>query len=360
MIQDICALPKNVTLELTEVCNLRCRMCYFWGETGRFSNPDSDRKPMTMELDMVKRIVGELAPARPMYSLFGGEPLSYPHLEEMIHAIKGAGSFVDTPTNGTLLEKHAKLLAETGFDSIRVSLDGPREANDAQRGNGSYDKAMAGIEALHEEKKRTGKVAPLIGILYTVTPVNYLGIEKFFLSELNLSAVGWVTIQMQNFITEPMGRAYAKMLESEMGIESDRYWRGMLRSPEDFREIDVVELSRQVSEVIARLQEKGKIVLLLPKKFTPENLSAYLGARWDQMTEKYSKCPVPWNAVDITTTGDLAPCHVFFDLVTGNLHRQSFEEIWNGDKFKLFRAYIQKRGLMSICHGCCILYMFGY
>lgn len=26
--------PTQVSLHLTEACNLRCTMCYFWGETG--------------------------------------------------------------------------------------------------------------------------------------------------------------------------------------------------------------------------------------------------------------------------------------------------------------------------------------
>lgn len=360
MADNVCALPKNVTLELTEVCNLRCRMCYFWGETGRFSNPDSDRKPAVMELDLLKRVVKELSPARPIYSLFGGEPLSYPHLEEMIIAIKQAGSIVDTPTNGTLLEKNAALLVETEFTSIRVSIDGPKDVNDSQRGKGAYDKAMAGIEAIYGEKRQKKKPMPLIGILYTVTPENYLDIEKFFLHDLNLSAINWVTIQMQNFLTEEMGQGYARMLNNELGITSDRYWRGMVRSPEDFNGMDAAELARQVNEVKTRLQKLGKIVTLLPKQFSPENLTAYLGAKWSKMPEKYSKCLIPWAAADITATGDVAPCHIFYDLVIGNLRDKSFEELWNGEKYNTFRAYMQKNGLMPICHGCCILYIVGY
>jgi radical SAM protein with 4Fe4S-binding SPASM domain len=307
----------------------------------------------------VKRVVSELAPARPTYSLFGGEPLMYPHLEDVIRAIKQAGSSVDTPTNGTLLTRHAAMLVETGFDSVRVSIDGPREANDFQRGKGSYDRAMAGIEALHREKQKASVSAPVVSIIFTVTPENHRTIEEFFLCDLDLFAVGWATIQMQNFLTKKMGEAYARMLEADFGLTSERYWRALVRSPEDFNAMDTVELARQVTAVCRRFEELGKGVLLLPATFSAENLSAYLKAKWGSMTDTYRTCPIPWNGVDVTATGELAPCHIFYDLVMGNLYEHSFEALWNGERYRSFRSRMKRQGLMSVCPGCCLLYMAG-
>ena len=141
-------LPRSVVLELTEVCNLRCKMCFYWGETGCFTSSKNEKKPNELELDLIKQVVEYLTPAKPFYSLFGGEPLIYPHFEEVIRLVKSAGSFIDTPTNGTLLNQYTKLLVETGFDLVRVSIDGPREISNAQRGKGSYEKAIKGIKAL--------------------------------------------------------------------------------------------------------------------------------------------------------------------------------------------------------------------
>lgn len=359
MSNNIAKLPGTVSLHLTEACNLSCKMCYYWGETGSLSTAESPQKPEVMDFDMLERTVKELAPRKPLYSLFGGEPLMYPRLEELIVSVKEAGSFIDTPTNGTLLEKNAAMLVATGFDSIRVSIDGPREVSDSQRGAGSFDKAMAGIEALQREKQKNGGKGPFIQIIYTVTPENHLSIEQFFLKELNIRAITMVTIQMQNYLTREMGEAYRGMLETELGITSDRYWKGMIRSPEDFAQMDVPELVRQVEQVKEHYDGLRKNVILLPPTFSEKNLCAYLGADWGNMTNTYSKCPVPWNGVDITASGDLAPCHVFYDLVLGNLHDQSFEEVWNGERYQSFRVYMEKNGLMSACHGCCILYLAG-
>jgi len=117
-------------------------MCYFWGETGTSSNDLSGKKPAVMDFELANKIISELSSVTPFYSLFGGEPLTYPYLEELIIRIKNAGSIVDTPTNGTLLANNAAMLVRTGFDSIRVSLDGPQDVNDLQRGKGVMRKLL--------------------------------------------------------------------------------------------------------------------------------------------------------------------------------------------------------------------------
>jgi len=329
-------------------------MCYFWGETGTSSNDMSGKNPAVMDFELAKNIISELSPVTPFYSLFGGEPLTYPHLEELIIRIKNAGSIVDTPTNGTLLTKNASMLVRTGFD-----LDGPQEANDLQRGKGSYVKAIKGIETLYNEREKAGGKKPIISLIYTITEDNYNSIEKLFLDDLDLTKIDWVTIQMQNFLTESMGKSYAKFLRAEFGISSDKYWKAMVRSPEDFANIDTEELSRQVKSVIAKLGAIHKNYMLLPPTFSIVNIKAYLGAKWEEMTDVYKTCLSPLISIDITASGDVAPCHIFYDLVLGNLNEKTISDIWNGDKFQKFRSYFSQNNLLPICSGCCILYLSG-
>ena len=352
-------LPRNITLHLTENCNLRCRMCYFWGESGCYSTRDSKSQPETLEFDLIKTIIQDLTPAKPSYSLFGGEPLLYPQFEELVEEIKKGGSYVDTPTNGTLIAKNAQMLIRTGFDSVRVSLDGTKKINDKQRGNGSYERALKGIETLYHEKERTKSKNPNISIIYTVTPANFDVIEEFFLHDLNLDYIDWVTIQMQNFLTQEMGDSYAKLLKLEFGEESDAYWRALVRSIDEFDSIDIYELTKQVKVVEDVLFKKKKNLLLLPPTFSPNNLKAYLKADWNGMKDQYNKCYSPFVSADIVANGDVAPCHVFYDLVMGNLHEQSISEIWNGSRYTKFRNMMKQQTFMPICSGCCILYLSG-
>ena len=72
--------PRAITLQITQGCNLRCKMCYYWGETGAYTK--GGLKPVVMEFNLIKRIVEELSPAKPFYSLFGGEPLTTELIEQ--------------------------------------------------------------------------------------------------------------------------------------------------------------------------------------------------------------------------------------------------------------------------------------
>lgn len=359
MVTDTLDFPRNILLHLTEVCNLRCKMCYFWGESGSLSTADTKSKPLEIDFDIIKQLIHELSPTKPSYSLFGGEPLLYSHFDDLIIAIKNNGSQVDTPTNGTLLTSKARILVQTGFDSVRVSLDGPRHISDFQRGLGSYDKAVEGIHALYEERKLHNAKKPIIGIIYTVTPYNYDSIEDLFLNDLNLSEIDWITIQLENFLTMEMGEEYTRLLKSEFNISSDVYWRGMIREPKDFRTIDTSELVHQVSEVKKAFRKLNKNILLLPPTLNRRNLDAYFQANWSGMEDLYESCLVPWFSADVVANGDIAPCHVFYDLVMGNLHENSFTEIWNSEKYHKFREYMKNNSFMPICPGCCILYLSG-
>jgi len=351
------SLPHNIFLHLTENCNLRCKMCYYWGETGAYSQ--AKKKPKILDFEIIKNVIEDLAIVKPNYSLFGGEPLLYPYFEELIDEIKKYGSFVDTPTNGTLLSDNAELLVKKEFDLVRVSLDGPRDINDKQRRNGSYDKAIRGIKDLLKEKEKNKAKKPLIDIIYTITPDNFLSIEDFFLQDLKTLKIDQITIQMQNYITKQMGEQFAEFLNLEFGILSGIYWKALVHFPSDFSKIDRNELSRQVNKVWKSYKKQNRIVRLLPPTFSPENLEAYLTANWDQMSDVYEKCFVPWVSADIVANGDVAPCHIFYDLKFGNLNENNFSEIWNGRKYVKFRDYMETKKFMPICQGCCMLYLSG-
>ena len=145
---------------------------------------------------------------------------------------------------------------------------------------------------------------------------------------------------------DPLEHAKARLAKGEITLE-------------EFEKIDTTELSKQVEEVSKLYNERSKNILLLPPTFSPENLSAYLKAKWSNMKDQYKMCYVPWVAVDITASGNVAPCHVFYDLIMGNLHNNTLKEIWNGEKFRKFRNYMENYKFMPICQGCCILYLSG-
>jgi MoaA/NifB/PqqE/SkfB family radical SAM enzyme len=130
--------PLSVGFELTHLCNLECAYC--------------DRHtplPGEMTREQILRALGELhALGMRHVSLDGGEPLAHRHVDEVVSFLALRGVRVFMNTNGILVPR--KLATVRRLGRVKISLDGPRDAHDAVRGEGSYDKAIAGAMAARD------------------------------------------------------------------------------------------------------------------------------------------------------------------------------------------------------------------
>lgn len=133
--------PAWLVIQLLERCNLRCNMCYEWGESGAYKSLPGLAE---LDLDVLLERLDECLPGKPRVEFFGGEPLLYRGIWKLLRVLGDAECEVAFPTNGTTLARHAGRLVSANPTRIWVSLDGPREINDAQRGAGVYDRATRG------------------------------------------------------------------------------------------------------------------------------------------------------------------------------------------------------------------------
>ena len=135
--------PTYITWEITNACNLRCKHCGL---------PDVG-EPLEDELNTseVHGVVDNIVASGAKGLLFsGGEPLIR---KDVLEIIQYASRFlsVSIQTNGYLLELFAPALMDIGVEHVQVSLDGARaETHDYLRGNGSFDRAVRGIEKCRE------------------------------------------------------------------------------------------------------------------------------------------------------------------------------------------------------------------
>ncbi|HEV8269044.1 MAG TPA: radical SAM protein, partial [Thermoanaerobaculia bacterium] len=100
--------PTFVQLRVTNLCNLRCKMCGQWGDTGIFRSDGTSASATdgAKERERIKELIGlgrqlaladyvtlldEIAPTKPIVSLFGGEPLLYPDILPLVREIKKRG-----------------------------------------------------------------------------------------------------------------------------------------------------------------------------------------------------------------------------------------------------------------------------
>lgn len=122
--------PYDISLDVTNKCNMRCLHCYnFSGENNVMDNEMSD--------DDLIRLAKEIRELKPMnVCICGGEPLLRIEIVKyIIKILKEDNINVNMVSNGTLLtEKIVNELEHCGLNAIQLSFDGIGEAYDNLRG----------------------------------------------------------------------------------------------------------------------------------------------------------------------------------------------------------------------------------
>lgn len=129
-------------------CNLRCAHCFI------SCAPDNDAfEPLSLEV-VERRLEESVELGVREYYFTGGEPFLHPRIVDILSRALEYGP-TTVLTNGTLLKsRHVEPLAAAAAASrwsleFRLSLDGfDSRSNDALRGAGAFDRAMAGLELL--------------------------------------------------------------------------------------------------------------------------------------------------------------------------------------------------------------------
>ncbi|HEX4836215.1 MAG TPA: GTP 3',8-cyclase MoaA [bacterium] len=138
---------RDLRISLTDRCNLRCVYCM--PEEMVFK--PRDELLTDDEIMLVVRVAADLGVRK--VRLTGGEPTVRPNLVDLVRRIAAVPGIQDLAmtTNGILLSKLAKPLADAGLRRINVSLD----SLDAEKFRritrwGNLDDVLAGLEAARE------------------------------------------------------------------------------------------------------------------------------------------------------------------------------------------------------------------
>ncbi len=371
-------MPTFVQLRVTNLCNLRCKMCGQWGDTGifRMHSSSADATDGALERQRIQELIGakrqlsledyvrlldELEPWRPIISLFGGEPLLYPDILPLVREIKRRSLTCTIITNGGRLEPLAKELVEAGIDSIAVSIDGPPEVHNRIRGRGdAYEKAVAGVRAVARWRKELSRAMPMTIAILPVTELNMDAMAPALeaLRELPLDTIN---IGLRWFIPENVGAEYERVMREELGVAATS-WKGF--------QFDGASIAA------TRGRELAELVRLLKGLKRRRFLDSTLGRPWtsfvpDVPAEKvpeyfsdfrqtfgHGMCPVAWYFAQVEPDGEVTFCGDFPDYFIGNVRKQSFREIWTGEKARRFRVKLAREPL-PICARCCGNYVYG-
>ena len=281
--------PFNVTIQITNICNLRCGHCH----RGDFHQKKS------LTLFEFKKIVRELRALNVFnVNISGGEPTLVPDLTKMVGFADQIGLKVTMSTNNTLMtDELAKELSLAGLREVHISLDSSFESkhNEIRGVRSAFHPMVENLALLRKNKIRYMFVT-------TLTDQSVEDYTAIFDLAFQLGASGHKTNTLV-----PEGRA---SLEAAKYYQDNKlfkkYARVWLAKKKEFRDRMSV-----LAETMFQIQ-LGKEYIAPNAAPAPLNIG----------------CPAGILTCAIDENGNLSPCS-FFGEVAGNVLSGSFSKVWN-------------------------------
>ncbi|WP_440900798.1 radical SAM protein, partial [Actinosynnema sp.] len=136
-------LPREVSLQLTYKCNLRCNHCYQWNDQGFFHDFSKVKQRTELDLDIVDDVLRTTDDTRAKVFLWGGEPLMHSRFGEVAELLARTPRTVNLCTNALLVKRNLEHLLTIGPGlNVLVSLDGLAADHEALRGKGTFPRTI--------------------------------------------------------------------------------------------------------------------------------------------------------------------------------------------------------------------------
>jgi MoaA/NifB/PqqE/SkfB family radical SAM enzyme len=325
---NVLPLPRELYLETTNRCNELCDQCPRT-HLGREADRDlslAEVIAITDQLPVLDRVV--------LHGL--GEPMLNPQLPEIVAHLRRRGAHVLFNSNATALsERMGRALIAAGLSELRISLDGATPETYARvRGvtPRTLPKIVRNLAAFTALQHELGATDPRLSFWFTAMRENLPELPR--LVDIALET-GVREIYVQRLIYFGTGLA----------TEDQALYR---HAAEEERAI--------IDEAARRCREQG-IAFRATGAVTPEE---YLGATASVAERRpWSGCRRPHTLAYITATGNVfsccfAPFHPgpASTRVLGNAFEQPFAEIWNGPRYRAFRAAFASDRPWDQCAGC--------
>ncbi len=160
-------IPGRLYVECTAACNISCFQACCAPETGITRT----RQAGMLDFDLFTKVIDEAGPSLGRIDFFNyGEAFLHKRAVEMCEYIKTKFPhiYLYTSTNGlAFTEDKVRQLARSGIDEVTFSLDGAsQETYVRYRQRGNFDKAIANLRALIDEKQKAGRDVPFVNWRY--------------------------------------------------------------------------------------------------------------------------------------------------------------------------------------------------
>jgi MoaA/NifB/PqqE/SkfB family radical SAM enzyme len=344
--------PEMVSLTLTNACNLRCKMCGQWSETGYMHQKKESLKQELQLTDWI-RVVDEVCEHQVGSVLLrGGEIFLLPWIRELLEYLCRKGISLSIDTNGTMLESYARDLVQFGNKlHLTFSVDGPEEIHDQVRGiKGAFGRMKENIRLLLELERQNGTKCGK-SACFTISPYSYRGLSQLPETLRNLGLESFSIVPYYYF-SEAVGREYERVLHEDLGCEAYS-WGGFQHETSG---VDWDVFRDQYQQFL--------------KSLNGLHVFPYMGSGKEGFKEKdyqqwFADCQTPVGSsacynverfIDIQPNGEANFCCDFPDYVIGNVKEATVDEIWNSGRANRFRDYRRQKSL-PICWRCGAKYM---
>ncbi len=350
---------RQISLRITDLCNLRCHTCGQWGDNGYLRGQSLKAlKKREVPLEMYQRLVDQVVEAgwSPIWYIWGGEPLLYPDLFELLKYIAARNMPINLVSNGINVAGHAREIIDT-CTALWLSIDGPTaEIHNKQRpGVSSRDNnfadVMTALQSLSAEKKRQKSLYPYLGPLTTISKYNVDCLADIYRRVSPFADIH--TIYLAWWIDHPAAQEHTVDFYRRFGFEPDSHWGWV----GDWKDFDDSLIFEQFEEMWRLSKAHHRCpALMFPSLKSAAEIKQYYQDH--AATFGYKQCFNIFSTMEIDSNGDVSLCRDYRDYVIGNIRTNSVTEIWHSEAARKFRHSISQEGLMPVCRRCCGL--MGY
>ncbi len=377
--------PFSVQLEVTTKCNLACIMCARDKYHGRGANLPND--VLEVFFDQILPTTQDV-----IVSSFG-EPLLYPRIEELFSRIEpDSGLELGFFTNVLLLdEPMARRIIESGVAYINASIDGAsKETYEAIRKGGKWEDLLEKLRLFRQIRTEYKTKNPRMNLCVVGSTLNVSETARFvdLAKEFGFDSVKYnpnmyvddEEMDYLSLVHEQEKTVHQFKVANQRAVELDLH-TNYHRKP--FQAISTAPVPRDSSiPATTLLQNKLKRFARHELLWRLENTQKQSGGGTknfvflsaikakDKLLDSIPlvgkirrpvpiphvvpndagprSCGNPWTHVHIKSDGKVYPC-CFSDETMGDLRKQSFQEIWNGEKYQELRKSLKEERPWASC-----------
>lgn len=323
--------PWRIFAFPTYRCNLKCGYC------AKALVPDPPELRREISDERLLALVDESAEmgVREWIIGGGGEPMLRRELVmAMCEKIRGYGMHGVLQSNGTLFEESdIERLVRMGWNILSISLDGAdAELNDRIRWKKSFDKLVSALEALNTYKAKYKRFAPDVNLAVVVSALNYDRLEEL--------------------VDFAHRHKLHSLVFNEVYVHLDGLDNFVL-SPDQARELpDIVRRCERKAEALGLSNNFTSFVNALGS-VEGRSLPPPVPERADDVSRvDESVCFDPWLSLSIVSSGNVAPCCVFYEKHSDNIKNVSLADAWTGPYMTELRRNMLANTPPEPCQAC--------